>query len=480
MQAKTLKTLGFVTLVVAVAAGVVSTTNRGGTSEAAENETGPLFPGLRDRINDVARIEVANKDGAFTVAREDGRWGIPDKGGFPVDFTKVKEVVLAVSKLEKVEKKTRNPELYSRLGVEDVSAADAQSTQVVLKDESGAELAAVLVGNTHQRPAGGGDPNIYARKVGDEQSWQCAGRVWVDTTETNWLQKEIVAIGQERIRGATTTHPDGETLHVAKEAPEDAHWAVADLPEDRELTWDGAADAIARAAQRLMLQDVQPADEVELDESSAVVTEFTTFDGLVLTMQVYDQGEDSLVRLSAALDASLRADQAPGPPVPDDAEGEDGAEDEEAGPEPESAIGKSLEEVEQEVLELNERFADWVYTVPSYTAANLRKRVDDLLKPLESETPDAGVAGTPGAPGEAQTLDELFPDGLPPEIQQAIDQAEAAEGTPEAAGSEATETGEGDLSDTTTGAEDAPADAGTEDDAPTTDPPAEESGEDGR
>ena len=125
MQPKTLKTLGFVTIVVAVAAGVVSTMNRGGTSEAAETESGPLFPGLRDRINDVARIEVANKDGAFAVAREDGQWGIPDKGGFPVDFTKVKEVVLAVSKLDKVEKKTRNPELYERLGVDPGVTTDA-------------------------------------------------------------------------------------------------------------------------------------------------------------------------------------------------------------------------------------------------------------------------------------------------------------------------------------------------------------------
>jgi len=444
MQTKTLKTLGFVTIVVAVVAGIVSTMNGGGTSEAAESESGPLFPELRERINDVAVVKVANKDGAFEVAREDGRWGMPKKGGYPVDFSKVKEVVLAISKLEKVERKTKNPELYSHLGVEDVSATDAQSTKVVLADGDGDELAAVLIGNTHQRSAGAGDPNIYVRKVGEEQSWQCEGRVWVEPTESNWLQKEIVSLGQERIRSATTTHPDGETLRVAKSAPEDAHWAVEDLPEGRELSYDGAADTIARAVQRLMLQDVRPADEAEFDEAESTVTEFATFDGLVLTVQVAETDENSLLKLSAAVDPSLRPDQAPGPPIEQGGEESEGTDEsseggEDAGAteeEPESTL-KPLEEVEAEAQELNERFADWVYVVPSYTASNLRKRVDALLKPLETESPDDAATGAaPGAGLEPpETLDDLFPDGLPPEVQQAIDQAEDAsepvEETPE-------------------------------------------------
>ena len=422
MQPKTLKTLGLVTIAVAVVAGVVSTMKGGNTSAAAETETGPLFPQLHGRVNDVALLKIANKDGSFDVARTDGQWGMPAKGHFPVDFAKVKEVVLAIAKLEKVEKKTKNPSLFTKLGVEDVSAIDAQSTQVILADGAGAELAAVLIGNNHARAAGGGDPNIYARKVGENQSWQCAGRVFIEANEGNWLQKEIVALGQERVASATTTHPDGETLVVAKTAPEDANWTVQGVPEGRELSWAGAGDTIARAVQRLSLQDVKPAADVELDEAAATVTEFATFDGLVLTAHVVDQGEDSLIRLSAALDPSLRSDQAPGPPPSEDPE----AEEAEATPET-PAVGKSLEEVEAEVLELNERFAPWVYIVPSYTASNLRKRVDELLKPLETEAPAGFDAGTPGlgGAGEPETLEDLFPDGIPPEIQQAIDQAEA-------------------------------------------------------
>lgn len=435
MNSKSLSTLGIATAVVAALAAVVVVV-RGGPSSASESDAAAsslFFPDLAQHVNDVAAIEVANADGAFEVEKEDDGWGMPSKGGFPVDFSKVKEVVVAMSQLEKLEAKTKNPENFSKLGLEDVGEPESKSTRVVLKDASGATLAALLVGNTHPRKSGAGKPSLYVREPDSEQAWQVTGRVWVEPTASNWLEKTICEIGRERIAKVVTTHPDGETLVVSKNAPEDTDWTVEGVPEGRELSWAGVGGSIAGAVSRLMLQDVKPAEEVDFSQAPNTVTEYSTWDGLVLTVRVMDTDDQSYLKLSAAYDPSLRPQEPIGPePEPAETAGEDSgdqgagetaetaeAESKDSEAEDKGPLGKSEEEVTAEVAELNERFAGWVYVVPGYQASNFEKHMEDLLKKLpepEDKAPEgAGDTGTAG--GAEASLDDLFPDGLPPELE---------------------------------------------------------------
>ena len=407
------KVLGIVTVALIGIAIFVSIRDSG--PEAADDGLGsPLFPELSSRINEVARVEVVTPDGAFELAREADAWGMPSKGGYPVDFGKVKQLVVAIAELETLEKKTRTPAKFDALGVEDVDAPDAESTLVRLATKEGNELAALIIGDPRQAGRGG-RPSLYVRKPGEDQSWLVNGRVFVEP-EPTWLEKTVAEIGFERMQSVTTTHADGEVLRITRETPEDKEFSLEDLPEERALRFAGVASGIARGLQRLMLEDVQPASEVDFDQGPITVTEYATWDGLRVTVRTLrraaDEGEKSLLRLSAAYDESLRYEPV-GPPLD---------QDDEAAAEPEP-VGKTVDEVRAEVAQLEERWSPWVYIVPAYTGSNyFEKRVEDLLKPLSdpNQPPIGGDAGSPFGDLEGMgglTLEDIFPDGLPEDLQ---------------------------------------------------------------
>lgn len=405
MKQKTLLIL-IVTAVAASAAAYLAT--RAEPTASAEAKTGEmLFPGLVERVNEVAKVEIKNKDGGFAVVKDGDTWGMADKGSYPVNFDKVKELVVTIARMSIVEKKSAKPENHAAMDLNDVDAKESAATQVKLFDQSGAELAAVLIGKARTTKGFGGQHAMYARKVGDPQAWEVTGRVWIDGTSTNWLadNRQIAKLEKSRVRSVETRHADGARLSVFKNVPEDQAFAVGDLPEGAELKWNGVADATAAALEYLTFEDVAPAGSVDLAGLTPTETTFTTWDGLVLTARLFEKGEGeaskSYLTLAASFDESKRfKKEAPvGPPPP---EPTDPAAPATETPAPaEEFVGKAPEEVRKEADELNAKLSKWTYTLPGYSAANFKKTVKDMLK-------------EPAAPSEAPAEEALPAEGLPP------------------------------------------------------------------
>lgn len=411
MKQKTLGLLLVAAVAASTAAYVATRSEPAATAEAKSGEK--LFPGLVERINDVAKVEVKNKDGGFSVVKDGETWGMADKGSYPVNFDKVKELVVTIAQMSIVEKKSAKPENHASMDLADVDAKDAAATQVKLFDKSGAELAAVLIGKARTTKGFGGQYAMYVRKVGDNQAWEVTGRIWIDGSATNWLadNRQITKLEKTRVHRVETRHADGTTLAVFKNVPEDQAFTVGDLPEGAELKWNGVADATAAALEYLTFEDVAQAGTVDLTGLTPTETTFTTWDGLVLTAKVYEQGEGEAAKayltLSAAFDESKRfKKEAPvGPPPPestDPAAATDPATPTDLAKPAEEFVGKAPEDVKKEVDELNAKLSKWTYTIPGYTAANFKKTVKDMLK-------------EPAAPGEGETpLDDSAPIELSP------------------------------------------------------------------
>lgn len=446
MNQKSLAILGIATLIIVVLATVVS--NGSKRTSVASTGKQPLFPELD--VNAVAGLTVASQDGELTLEKKDGVWGMPAKGGYPAKFDKVKETALAVAGFETLEAKTSNPALYPDIGVQDPGEADSTSKRVTLRDAAGETLADVIIGNTRPRRSGAGEPSLYVRKAGEAKSWEVTGSLWLDTSVSNWLDNLILEIERERVSAARVWHPDGEELLVYKANPEDNNFTVDDVPEGRELSWDGVANAVATSISRLTLDDVVPAAEIDFSEGEVVKSEFWTFDGLVLVARLKEQDEKSWLELSARYEESLRADSQLGPqPAPPGAEPVGGEEEPvepvepEAGGEPEEPvapapeeepIGKTPEEVQAEVDELNAKHAPWVYSIPGYTASNFKKRMDELLKALpEPEEPSEGVPTLD--PSELEGLlnppDEPAEEAVVQPIEEPIEEPVPEEPVPE-------------------------------------------------
>ena len=117
MKITTVIVLACVTVGIGVGAALVA--SRGRAVEKSEVATEKLFPELtQDKINAVELVSIKKRDKEFTFKRTATGWESPDKGGYTVKIEKIKEVLLGLSQLKKVEAKTSKPENYSKIGVE--------------------------------------------------------------------------------------------------------------------------------------------------------------------------------------------------------------------------------------------------------------------------------------------------------------------------------------------------------------------------
>jgi hypothetical protein len=249
MSSKTLGILALLTVVLLVAAIIAYGSRRG---SGPTGERALLYPALADRINDVESIGILGPDGAFTIARSGDEWTVVEKGGYPAQFQKVKSAVVGVSELEIVEPKTSRPDLYERLGVSQPGEADARSMLLTLRDASGQEIVSLIVGDQST----GSTNRRFVRRAGEEQSWLAQGDLSIDADAMEWIERNIVGIQRDRIQNVEITHPDGESVFIYRDSEDQRDFTVSDIPEDRELTFAGAAGGIATGLAFLRIEDV--------------------------------------------------------------------------------------------------------------------------------------------------------------------------------------------------------------------------------
>lgn len=377
--------------------------------EAAARTGEHLFPDLLDRINSVASVSVTTPNGAYHIVRKDGRWGLAEKGGYPVESGPVSKAILGFADLETVEPKTSDPARYVDIGVQDTTAEGAKSKQVSLRDDKDAEIASLIVG---ERRSGRGEPSYFVRKPGEAQSWLVRGDLEVKENANDWLDKKILEIKRNDVRAVQTVQPDGESLLISKKKRDDVSFDVHDVPPDRELKYATVASGMGGALEYLNLEDVLPAADFQAPEGEPVRTSYWTFDGLRVDVSIYDKDAKTYARFHASYDpegppgAELVGPAAPGEDAqPADENGEEGEPGEDAQPEePKAPETRPAEDVKADAQKLDERLSSWVFEIPPYTKTNFTKRMSDMLKELEPPKPPAGEGAAPDAGGGADAM----------------------------------------------------------------------------
>ena len=346
---------------------------------SADPAAGYLFPGLIEKVNEIVKVEVENKDESYTLQKDGDGWGMTERSGYAVPIEKVREITNQIAYFEILEEKTSTPSLYSKLSVEDVDTPDAGSTRITLSRADGV-LADVLIG----KPSAMSDPmapgSLYVRKVGDAQSYEVKGKLNVSGTSVSMLDTEIVKIERERVRRVVTNHPDGERLELLKDERTDANLTVQGIPEGREVKYPAVTDTVGSALAYLNFEDVKKAGEVDLDKPDAVTTEYETWDGLRVQVKTAKHKEMDYLSLSVSFDPGLRQEPATVEP-PEDPENPT--------PPPAEQPLKPEDEVRKEAEELQAHLSQWVFKVQGYRASNFKKRMSDMLKDLPEEEPPA-------------------------------------------------------------------------------------------
>jgi hypothetical protein len=310
MRTTTLIALAVVTVPVFAAAVFVPAP--GGTRSAGV-ATGPVFPGLGNKIATAARLTVTGANGTVTLAHTgaaaDGTgWVLADKGNYPVEPATIRPILTSLAALKTVEPKTERPKLYDRLDLADPGKG-SEAKSVVLADGSGADLAKLIVGRRRYGLTGG-DDGLYVRRPGDPQTWLASPAFDLPSDALSWIDRTLVDIDAEKIKsvGLAPAAAGARPLTFARDKAADK-LAVQDLPKDAKLKSDNPGSDLAAAFRYLDLTDVEPA--AALTAAPVATAHVETFDGMALDVTLVDQDNATWVKFAAkgTGDAAKSADE---------------------------------------------------------------------------------------------------------------------------------------------------------------------------
>ncbi|HWK46137.1 MAG TPA: DUF4340 domain-containing protein [Stellaceae bacterium] len=313
MRQKTLILLSVATLILLLAAIFMPST--GTTRTPPATGAGPVFPTLKDWVGTAARIVIKGADGTVTLDRgsaapgagePQAAWTVAEKSGYPASAASVQQLVNSLQTLRYVEPKTRRPDLFPRLEVEEAGKPEAKSRQVEVFDGNGARIAGVIIGKAHYGGALGGDDGVYIRLPEDAQSWLAQPPVTVSSDVLGWIDRRVTDIDPGRVQSVALTGPDGKTLTIGRATATDM-LSVRELPPNTKLKSGDPVVAIGAAFRGVELTDVRPA--TQLGTTGASSAQLVTLDGLTVNLALVDQdgGTWAIVTASGTGDAAKEA-----------------------------------------------------------------------------------------------------------------------------------------------------------------------------
>jgi hypothetical protein len=331
-----------------------------------------LLPGLAASLNEIEHVTVnrARAETVATLVRGETGWGVTEKAGYPADLAKIRQALVSLSEARIVEEKTSNPAFHGRLGLEAIEAEAA--TGVAIAIQAPTEFPVLILGDAPN------SASRYVRRATEPASFLIDRNPEIPSTTSQWLATEIVDVPSASVASVTIKHTDGDEISISKASAAETNFTVADIPEGRELSYPTVANVIGNALRELKLDDVAPAGE---PTTPSCVTEFRTFDGLVVTVASTLDGDAPWLTFAARAEPSVDA-----PPADAAATDDVGSPDPEAAPETEQPAGAAPSVASDAVARaeaINARVGGWRYRIPEYQHGQLTRRWADLLKAAE-------------------------------------------------------------------------------------------------
>jgi hypothetical protein len=352
-----------------------------------------LLPELAGSVNEIDEISIVRggEQAVATLHRSEAGWSVAEAGGYPADWPRLRSLLAALAQAQVVEPKTANPEYYDRLGLRDV--ADEESKALRVRIGAGADAPALLVGDAAPDRDG-----QYVRLEGEDRAFLIDRALEVPRETRDWLNRQIVDIGEAEVVEVEITQADGERVVLKKRSADDEDFVLQNLPEGREVQSSWTVNAPGGGLADLRLDEVRPAATVDFEQP--VRLRMLTADGLQVDAELAEVDEGHWIRLqasvhtpaAAAATAGEAADRsgaeaetastetpdpaAPGAPAAD-------ANVMESPPGDETAGAPSEPDPAERAATINQRVEGWVYAIPQYKFDVLTRRLEDMLKQPE-------------------------------------------------------------------------------------------------
>jgi len=305
----------------------------------------PMFPGLTAKLSTLKTVVIRSKNGDVNLDWDGKVWTVRDRFAYPADVAKIAGLAVQIAQMTKVEPKTKVSEKYDVLQVGNPKVEGSESRQVDLLDFSDRPIASVIIGK-RKFTLGTKEGGVYVRRPNEPQSWLVVGDADPGTRPQDWLAPKLLAIPETAIQKVTLVHSDGGRVVLEKSRTDDVAFYVTNMPSGQQPADESIGNDVAGVLAALNVADVAKADSGAFPKEKGVTADFETFEGLRVTLETAEKDGTTWLRVrAAAADSSDAAAKA--------------------------------------AAELAARLQPWVFQVPPYEIAPLKKRMNDFVKKAE-------------------------------------------------------------------------------------------------
>jgi hypothetical protein len=362
---------------------IIATLFSGPTDDEISGAGDKMYPDLLPRANDVSYIKIQTNQNTLTLTKDQDLWTVKEHDNYPAALDKVRELVLGVGNLTRVEPKTRKPENYSRIGLQDVSEQGATSTQITMIAGSDKKLADLIIGDSKPAKGDASLQSYYIRTADDPQSWLADGKLPDKWEPKDWLDVDIIELKRERIQQVKVNHADGELVYIHRDNPDARDFTLDSLQAGEQVTAPYEVNNIATTFTKMTFDDVVSSANAGVGDKPVYSAVLTTFDGLEITFEPFTRDDMHFARYSARYNADAAKayqDKQAQQGSAADAATETATNDPHGGASKQPVELKSAEEVANEVEQFNNRWQNWMYQLPEFRVKNIGKKKADLLK----------------------------------------------------------------------------------------------------
>ena len=322
----------------------------------------PLVPKLEKSMNSVSKFTVKEAGDSLlsSISKSENGWVVDNRAGYEANVKAVRQVFTALAEAKLTEAKTSNPDNYTKLGVEDVDAEDAQGVLVTIEGLS--NPVEIIFGND----GSSGKNTQYVRTKGEEKSWLINKKINFARDTTDWLQKELLDIPPERIKTIQIQHPDGTKINISNTGNAAYEFDLDASPPEGKKISDSEIYQVANALSSLQLRDVITYEALNKEEIEPIRTVFKTFDGLTITTTSYASTIEPYFTIEITFNAA-DVDQAV---INAKQEGENISD---------AAMVSDPKAAEALANSAQSKLSGWAYLFPTITKSALTKKLDGFF-----------------------------------------------------------------------------------------------------
>ena len=273
-----------------------------------------LFPTLVSDASQIGTVEVRQGDNTVVLERTGGSWSLKNRGNYPADPSKVRTLLVGLAEADLVETKTRRPDRYAALELEDPADKNAKSRIVRLLGAKGNVMGEVVIGKKRLDLLGTGKSGTYVRKPGDPQTWLASAELEASAAAKDWLKTSVFTTDAAKINRVTIEIPGEQPFRIERQATaakdaKDTKQSIPDPataklqfagfpPADKKLKDAGAPESIARALASIDMEDVRKLDAPPAGAGVSTVR-IEAADGPTTTLRLRKDGDAHWLSLAA-------------------------------------------------------------------------------------------------------------------------------------------------------------------------------------